>query len=436
MGSNELNIKNAEQQKIENRITGLIPGILDSVMQSINIDVAAKLPATDLKQQLKPIIENQLKQSKEIFDTAEFEYIQDKVVSEITGLGPLEVLLNDESIDDILVNGHKKIYIERNGLLENTPYEFYNDSHVLKILNRILSPIGRRIDETVPFVDARLANGDRVNAIIPPLSVSGPTVSIRKFRKRKFNIEDYLESETLTENMAKLLDIAIKSRLNIIICGGTGSGKTTFLNTVSEYLPHTDRIISIEDTIELQLKQPHVVSLETRIANIEGHGRVTQRDLFKNTLRMRPDRIIVGEVRGEEALDMLQAMDTGHDGSLTTIHASSPSEVPMRLVNMVAMTGFDYPPSLTMRQVANTISIIVHVERMSDGKRRVMRISEVLGYENDQVKLQDLFKFDFQESEDHKITGKFVCSNVIPDFKDRVALHGLEKELLEVMNAR
>lgn len=349
-----------------------------------------------------------------------------EVHNEAVGLGPLEDLLADEDVTEIMVNGHDHIYVERRGRLERTDLFFMDNSSVLAIMERIVSPIGRRIDESQPYVDARLPDGSRVNAIIHPLSLVGPCLTIRKFSKDPFTDEDLIRFDTMTRDIAEFIQVCVMLRKNIIISGGTGSGKTSLLNVVSSYLPHTERIVTIEDAAELRLGQEHVVRLESRPPNIEGRGKVAIRDLVRNALRMRPDRIVVGECRGEEALDMLQAMNTGHDGSLTTIHANSPRDVISRLETMVLMSGMDLPVRAIREQVASAIDVIVHEARFSDGSRKITRVTEVVGLEGDQITMQDIFEYEQTGlTEDGKVIGAFMPTGSVPTFVEELGPRGL-----------
>ena len=356
--------------------------------------------------------------------------LEDDVFNEAMRLGPLEDLLADDSVSEIMVNGPTKVYIERGGKLSLSDCQFTDDASVLSVIERIVSPLGRRIDESQPYVDARLADGSRVNAIIPPLSLSGPTITIRKFAKNALTPDDFIRFGTWTRNAAEFMKLCVILRKNIIVAGGTGSGKTTLLNLLSGYIPHNERIISVEDAAEQRLQQPHVVRLEARPPNIEGKGAVTIRDLVKNCLRMRPDRIIVGECRGGEALDMLQAMNTGHDGSLTTVHANSPRDVVSRLETMVLMSGLELPSRAIREQIASAVDLIVHESRLSDGSRKVTCISEVMGMEGQQITLQDLFVFR-QTGLDAKgrVLGRFEATGAIPSFYGELASRGLSLDI-------
>jgi len=350
-----------------------------------------------------------------------------RIEDEVMGLGPLEPLLADKSISDILVNGAKSVYIERHGKLEKTNVTFNDDGHLLNTIDRIVSAVGRRIDESSPMVDARLSDGSRVNAIIPPLAIDGPSVSIRRFAVELLSADDLISLGTINAEMAKVLEVIVKARLNVLISGGTGSGKTTTLNILSGFIPEDERVVTIEDSAELQLQQPHVVRLETRPPNIEGRGEVTSRDLVRNSLRMRPERIIVGEVRGAEALDMLQAMNTGHDGSLTTIHANTPRDALSRIENMVAMTGINFPAKALRAQIAAAINIVIQVTRLEDGSRKLVSIQEINGMEGDIITMSELFTFDRSSVDDEgKVIGKLKATGVVPAFYKGLAPRGID----------
>ncbi|AVH31184.1 CpaF family protein [Vibrio fluvialis] len=348
-----------------------------------------------------------------------------QIEDEVFGLGPLEPLLHDSTVSDILVNGPKSVYVERRGKLERTPYTFLDDRHLRNIIDRIVSQVGRRIDEASPMVDARLADGSRVNAIIPPLALDGPSVSIRRFAVDKLTMDNLLSFNSLSEQMAKFVEAAVKGELNILISGGTGSGKTTTLNIFSGFIPKEDRIITIEDSAELQLQQPHVVRLETRPANLEGKGEITQRDLVKNSLRMRPDRIVLGEVRGSEAVDMLAAMNTGHDGSLATIHANTPRDALSRVENMFAMAGWNISTKNLRAQIASAIHLVVQMERQEDGKRRMVSVSEINGMEGDIITMSEIFKFQRQGMDDEgNVVGYYTATGVIPQCHESLSKRG------------
>ncbi len=351
----------------------------------------------------------------------------DDISNELLGLGPLESLLQNDSITEIMVNGPKQIFIEQKGKLKLTDVHFYDNAHLMNIIERILTPLGRRVDESSPLVDARLADGSRVNIIIPPLSLVGPTVTIRKFSKKALSIQDLVNFGTLSEDMGFFLDACVKARLNILVSGGTGSGKTTTLNVLSSFIPETDRIVTIEDAAELRLQQTHVVTLESRPPNLEGHGAITIRDLVKNALRMRPDRIIVGEVRAGEALDMLQAMNTGHDGSLTTAHANTPRDVLSRLETMVLMAGMELPVRAVRTQVSSAIDLILQQSRIRDGSRKITYITEVQGMEGDTIILQDLFRYVQDRIDERgKSIGHFESMGLMPNFMDKFQMNGID----------
>jgi pilus assembly protein CpaF len=356
---------------------------------------------------------------------AERERLSREILDEIFGLGPLEQLLKDPSISDILVNRYDRVYVEKAGKLELTTLAFKDNVHLMQIIERIVSRVGRRVDESSPMVDARLADGSRVNAIIPPLAIDGPCLSIRRFGRDPVTARQMIENQTLTEPMLELLSAMVKGRLNIIVSGGTGAGKTTLLNVLSGYIPNSDRIVTIEDAAELQLKQEHVVRLETRPPNIEGKGAVRQRQLVINSLRMRPDRIVVGEVRGEEAFDMLQAMNTGHEGSLTTVHANSPRDAMARIENMVSMANLNIPERAVRHQIASAIHAVVQIARLSDGTRKVITISEVTGMDEDMIGMRDIFGFERTGiDENGKVRGAFRATGEKPTFADRLATSG------------
>jgi pilus assembly protein CpaF len=359
--------------------------------------------------------------------SAERERLVNEVRHELFGLGPLEPLLADPTISDILVNSPKRIYIERGGKLEVTDIEFKDDEHLMRVIERIVSTVGRRIDESSPMVDARLQDGSRVNAIIPPLSLDGPVLSIRRFGKEPLRIDKLIEKSALTKDMAEMFEMCVRARLNVLISGGTGAGKTTLLNALSAYIPEDERIVTIEDSAELQLQQPHVVRLETRPPNIEGRGEVTQRDLVKNALRMRPDRIVIGEVRGGEAIDMLQAMNTGHDGSLTTVHANTPRDALARLETMIQMTGMRLSDRAMRQQIASAINIVLQAARLSDGTRRVTSISEITGMEGETITMQEIFHFERKGVEQGgKVIGRFRPTGVRPRFAERLKQYGMQ----------
>jgi len=356
---------------------------------------------------------------------AERERLSREILDEIFGLGPLEQLLKDPNISDILVNRYDRVYVEKAGKLELTTLAFKDNIHLMQIIERIVSRVGRRVDESSPMVDARLTDGSRVNAIIPPLAIDGPCLSIRRFGRDPVTARQMIENQTLTESMLELLSSMVKGRLNILVSGGTGAGKTTLLNVLSGYIPNSDRIVTIEDAAELQLKQEHVVRLETRPPNIEGKGAVRQRQLVINSLRMRPDRIVVGEVRGEEAFDMLQAMNTGHEGSLTTVHANSPRDAMARVENMVSMANLNIPERAVRHQIASAVHAVVQIARLSDGTRKVVTVSEITGMDSESIAMQDIFIFDRTGiDENGKVRGMFRATGIRPQFAERLATSG------------
>lgn len=367
-----------------------------------------------------------IKKDSELFSDIDRAKVVKEIINDLTGFGPINPLLKDSDVNEVMVNGPYSVYIEKNGKIKLTDVQFRNNEHVMNLIDKIVSPLGRRIDESSPMVDARLPDGSRVNAIIPPLALNGPTITIRKFSKEPLTIEDLIRFGTLSREMAVFLDACVKARLNVFISGGTGSGKTTTLNVLSSFIPEDERIITIEDAAELQLSQEHVVSLESRPPNIEGKGAVTIRDLVRNSLRMRPERIIIGEVRGGEALDMLQAMNTGHDGSLATGHANSPRDMIARLETMVLMAGVELPLKAIRQQIVGAIDIIVQQSRLKDGSRKIIAITEVQGLEGDIVVLQDIFTFKQQGiDKSGKISGKLTSTGIRPKFYDRLESSGL-----------
>jgi len=349
------------------------------------------------------------------------------VLDEVLGLGPLEPFLKDPSVSDILINTHKQVFVERTGRLEPTPARFKDERHLMRVIQKIVSAVGRRVDESQPWVDARLPDGSRVNVLVPPCAVDGPLVSIRKFSKMPFTIARLIEIGSVDERMAIMFELIVRSRLNVLISGGTGSGKTTLLNALSSYISNRERIITIEDTAELQLQQVHVGRMETRPANIENMGEVTQRDLLRNGLRMRPDRIIVGEVRGGEVLDMLQAMNTGHDGSMTTVHANTPRDALTRLEHMIGMTGIEIPLKALRSQIASALNVVIQVSRLSDGKRRVVSIQEIIGMEADTVTMQEIFRYDRTGTDaEGNVLGRHHATGIRPRFSKRAEEYGFQ----------
>ena len=395
------------------------------ILDRLDLEKLGRTPSDTAREEVLLLIRNTVNSEAVPLSFAERERLAREILDEIFGLGPLEPLLKDPSISDILVNRYNKVYVERAGKLEATGLSFKDDAHLMQIIDRIVSRIGRRVDESSPMVDARLADGSRVNAIIPPLAIDGPCLSIRRFGRDPVTARNMIENKSLTEPMLELLSAMVKGRLNFLISGGTGAGKTTLLNVLSGYIPNSDRIVTIEDAAELQLKQEHVVRLETRPPNIEGKGAVRQRQLVINSLRMRPDRIVVGEVRGEEAFDMLQAMNTGHEGSLTTVHANTPRDALARIENMCSMANLNIPERAMRHQIAAAIHAVVQVTRLSDGTRKVITISEVTGMEGDVICMQDIFLFERQGiDETGKVRGKFRAVGIRPKFADRLAQAG------------
>ncbi len=397
------------------------------LLDRINLEALAARSVEQARLDIRPSVSRILNEEKTPLSLAEKEQLIEEVLDEVFGLGPLEPLLRDSTISDILVTTPKIVYVERAGKLERTGITFKDDAHLTRIIERVVSRVGRRVDESSPMVDARLPDGSRVNAVIPPLAVDGPLLSIRRFGGSPLQPVDLIRNQSITDPMLELLRCCVKARLNIIISGGTGAGKTTFLNMLSGFISVNERIVTIEDAAELQLRQPHVARLETRPANIEGKGAIMQRQLLVNALRMRPDRIIVGEVRGEEALDMLQAMNTGHDGSLTTVHANSPRDAISRLEVMVSMSNANINVRSIRQQVASAVDLFVQISRLSDGTRRVTHLTECVGMEGEQVTTQDIFVFERSGiSKDGKVIGRFQATGVRPKFSERLKAAGLE----------
>lgn len=396
------------------------------LLDRINLEAVYAMPADRVRPEIRPSVAKLINEEKTPLSLTEKEKLIEEVLDEVFGLGPLEPLLRDKTVSDILVTTPHLIYVERMGKLERTDIEFKDDAHLLRIIERVVSRVGRRIDESSPMVDARLPDGSRVNAVIPPLAVDGPLLSIRRFGGDPLQPADLLRKLSLTEGMLELLKACVKARLNIIISGGTGAGKTTFLNMLSGFIPSGERIVTIEDAAELQLRQSHVARMETRPANIEGKGAVAQRQLLINALRMRPDRIIVGEVRGEEALDMLQAMNTGHDGSLTTVHANTPRDAISRMETMSMMGNILLPEKAIKAQISSAVNLIVQVARLSDGTRRITHISELTGAYSDAISMNELFVFDKQGlGPQGKIKGRFRSTGILPNFFQKLAATGI-----------
>jgi pilus assembly protein CpaF len=424
----------AKTQEVSAELVSTKEKIYAHLMDQIDLSTASRLPRDDLKRQIIDLIGEIVMEQKLLINQVEQQLLANQIVDDMLGLGPLEPLLQDESITDIMVNGPNQVYIEQKGKLRLTDVTFRDNAHVMSIAQRIVTAIGRRVDESSPICDARLMDGSRVNVIAPPLAIRGCSISIRKFSKKKITLDIMASQNNISQNLCKVLKIAGAVRLNIIISGGTGSGKTTLLNALSQMIDHGERIVTIEDAAELQLQQPHVVPLETRPANLEGAGEITMRDLVKNALRMRPDRIILGEVRGAECIDLLQAMNTGHDGSFGTLHANTPREALTRMENMVGMAGINLPSKAVRTQIASAVNLIVQISRMRDGIRRVTHVTELVGMEGDVIVTQDLFHFEFQgEDEKGRLVGEFKSTGLRPHFIHQAAYYGLDKALLEAM---
>lgn len=395
------------------------------LLERVDLDALSSMEPTRLRDELRLLVERIIHDSAMPFNAQEKRQVVLDIENEVMGLGPLEPLLADASISDILINNSQQCYVERAGKLELSPVKFDDDRHLLKIIDKIVSRVGRRVDESSPMVDARLPDGSRVNAIIPPLALDGPVLSIRKFARVPLTMDRLLEFGTLTPEIAELLAAMVRAKLNILISGGTGSGKTTTLNILSGYIPTDERIVTIEDAAELQMQQPHVVRLETRPPNIEGTGEINQRALVRNALRMRPDRIILGEVRGSEAFDMLQAMNTGHEGSMATVHANTARDALMRVENMIGMANMQMPPKAARQQIASALSAVIQIQRLSDGRRKLISLSELTGMEGETLTMQDIFVF--QQSgvgQDGLVTGQFRATGVRPKFQDRLRAFG------------
>lgn len=397
------------------------------LVEEADLSALDKMNVAEIRPEISRLVDFFLVEEKVLLNEGEKTALVLEIMDELMGLGPLEPLLKDPTVSDILCNTYKNIFVERFGLLEKTPARFIDNSHLMNIIDRIISRVGRRIDESSPMVDARLPDGSRVNAIIPPLAIDGPMLSIRRFAVNPLKMEDLINYKTLTPEVATLFAGCVKAKLNIMISGGTGSGKTTLLNILSAFIPNNERIITIEDAAELQMQQEHVIRLETRPPSIEGAGMITQRDLVRNSLRMRPDRIIVGEVRGAEAFDMLQAMNTGHEGSLTTIHSNSPRDSLTRLESMVLMTGVNLPEKAMRFMVSSALDLIIQISRLTDGSRKITSICEVVGMEGDVITLQDIFVFEKRGIDKNgKVIGRFTATGIRPKFSERLDLAGIE----------
>jgi len=410
--------------------------IYNLLMGQIDIATSSRLPRDELKRQIIELIGDIVIEQKFALSLSEQQQLANQIVDDMLGFGPLEPLLRDDLITDIMVNGPYQIYVEKKGKLDLTDVKFRDNAHVMAIATRIVTAVGRRVDESHPICDARLPDGSRVNVIAPPCAIRGTSISIRKFSQKKITLDTMVPTKNISEPQCKLLKICGAIRLNMIVSGGTGSGKTTMLNALSRMISNGERIVTIEDAAELQLQQPHVVPLETRHANLEGEGEITMRDLVKNALRMRPDRIILGEVRGGEAFDLLQAMNTGHDGSMGTLHANNPREALTRLENMIGMAGINLPSKAVRTQIASAVQLIVQMQRMRDGVRRCTHVTEVVGMEGDVIVTQDLFTFEFTgEDENGKLTGEFRSSGIRPNFTPQASYFGLDKALIEAMTS-
>ena len=397
------------------------------LLENLNLGAIETASESDLRREIVAIVADGLQETGMVLNRSERESLHNELFDEVTGLGPIEPLLKDDTVNDILINGPHQVFIERDGLLELSDVRFGDDRHLMRVIDKIVSAVGRRVDESTPYVDARLKDGSRFNAMVPPIAVDGALVSIRKFKKDKLGVDTLVNYGAFTDEMAAYLQAAVSARLNIIVSGGTGSGKTTTLNALSSFIDNSERIATIEDTAELQLQQTHIARMESRPANVEGRGAVDQRDLLRNALRMRPDRIIVGETRGDEVIDMLQAMNTGHDGSMTTIHANSPRDALTRLENMILMTGVDMPLRATRAQIASAVDVIVQIKRLQDGSRRVVSIAEMSGMEGEVIALQEIFKYEIEGTgKNGKIIGRFTPTGLRSIFSDKFKQWGFE----------
>lgn len=416
-----------KERKRKERISDIKVSMHQRLLEDLNLAALENAPEKELKQEIADITTEFLNEEGMVLNRDERMVLNQDLFDEVKGLGPLETLLKDDTVNDILVNGPNQIFVERDGKLTLSDVTFKNEKHLLRIIDKIVSAVGRRVDESNPYVDARLADGSRFNAMVPPVAVDGSLVSIRKFKKEKLAIDDLVNFGAFSEEMAAYLQAAVSTRLNVIVSGGTGSGKTTTLNALSSFIADDERILTIEDTAELQLQQTHVGRMESRPANVEGKGAVTQRDCLRNALRMRPDRIIVGETRGEEVIDMLQAMNTGHDGSMTTIHANSARDGVSRLENMVAMAGIEMPLKAVRNQIASAVNLIVQASRLQDGSRRMVSITEITGMEGDVISMQEIFRYQRTGlTPDNKIIGHFTATGVRSHFSERFKMWGYD----------
>jgi pilus assembly protein CpaF len=419
--------------KIYRELIARRPALIDEklklharIIDEFNLASLERLPRDELIREIRGFAAEHVRKENISLNQRELDIFCDDVVDEMTGLGPIEPLLKDPTVNDILINTHKKCYVERFGKLEATTVHFKDEAHLLRIVNKIVAAVGRRVDESSPMVDARLPNGSRVNVAIKPISIDGPLVSIRKFAERPFSMDKLVEIGSIRSQMAETLCAAVRGKISIVVSGGTGTGKTTFLNALSHYIPSDERLITIEDAAELQLQQPHVGRLETRPPNIEGKGEIRQRDLVKNALRMRPDRIIIGECRGEEAFDMLQAMNTGHEGSMTTIHANTPRDTLKRIEQMVAMAGVGMNISSIRSQVASALRLLVQLQRLPDGKRRVVAVCEVTGMEGEVIQMHEIYRFVKEGTDESGIRGSFRATGIRPVFLQEIKPYGIE----------
>ncbi|MFQ5565828.1 MAG: CpaF family protein [Paracoccaceae bacterium] len=413
--------------KRRRRLLNLRVDLHRKLLEVLNLSAIEKVSEQELRTEIGEVAREELATSDLVLSRIEFERLVKELIDEVTGLGPLEPLLSDDTVTDILVNTYNQCYVERAGKLELSPVQFKDNAHLMRVINKIVSAVGRRVDESSPWVDARLADGSRVNAMVPPCALDGPLLSIRKFAKMPYTVDRLIEGQAFSEEMALFLHACVRTRLNILISGGTGSGKTTTLNALSSFIPNEERIVTIEDTAELQLQQDHVGRMESRPPNMEGTGAVTIRDLVRNALRMRPDRIVVGECRGDEVIDMLQAMNTGHDGSMTTIHANSPRDALGRIENMIGMSGVDLPLKVVRANIASAINLVVQIARMSDGTRRMTSVTEIVGMEGDIVTMQEIFKFNRHATDNSgRIIGRYSATGIRSSFTDRFRQWGYD----------
>ena len=419
--------RSEKDKKRVNKLMELRIQLHKSLLENLNLGALETAGERELRTEIAAIANDSLRDQGVVLNRGERDILFSDLYDEVRGLGPLDPLLRDESVNDILINGPGQVFVERSGKLELTDTFFFDDNHLLRIIDKIVSAVGRRVDESNPYVDARLKDGSRFNAMVPPIAVDGALVSIRKFKKDKLGIDDLVNFGAFTDEMAAYLQAAVATRLNVVVSGGTGSGKTTTLNALSSFIDNAERIATIEDTAELQLQQTHLARMESRPANVEGNGEVSPRDLLKNALRMRPDRIIVGETRGEEVIDMLQAMNTGHDGSMTTIHANSPRDALSRMENMIAMSGVELPLRAMRNQIVSSVDLLVQVKRLQDGSRRMVSVAEVVGLEGDVIALQEIFKYEVERTDDKgKIIGRFTPTGLRSTHAERFLQWGYD----------